>query len=283
MKSILKIALSLVVVVILQSCDKIEPPYKNDVVVIPPTQAERKVLVEDYTGHKCGNCPRASRAIYDLKSIYGDKLIILGIHAGTFATVFPAGSPFYTYDFRNPVGVELDTDFGISQAGNPNGMVNRRLVNGSYILSSTTWSSEVATVLSNTDPVPVKITIDNNYNNTSRELQTTITTEFISSLSDSYKLSVYMVEDSIINWQKDYDVTPNDVEFYAHREVLRGSMNGTYGDAIAAPTTAGTIKTNTYSTTLDQEWDEAHFSIIAFLYNESTKEIIQVEQAHIEP
>jgi hypothetical protein len=60
-------------------------------------------------------------------------------------------------------------------------------------------------------------------------------------------------------------------------------MNGTYGDAIAAPTTAGTIKTNNYSTTLDQEWNDTHFSIVAFLYNESTKEIIQVEQAHIEP
>jgi len=282
MKTVSKLLALLFVAGILQSCDKIEPPYKNDVVINPGPTTERKVLVEDYTGHKCGNCPRASKSLYNLKAVYGDKLIILAIHAGNFATVFPAGAPYYTYDFRTPEGDQLDTDFGISLAGNPNGMVNRRQVNGSYILSSTSWGSEIANVLGNTDPVPVKLTIDNTYDSNTRELQTTVTTEFISSLTDVYKLCVFMVEDSIINWQKDYDVTPNDIPDYIHREALRGSMNGTYGDQITAPTTAGTVKTNNYTYTLSQDWDDTHMSVIAFLYHDATKEIIQVEQAHVE-
>jgi hypothetical protein len=279
MKSILKLSLALSIMVVVQSCDKVDGPYKKDIVA--PT-GERKVMVEDYTGHKCGNCPRAAKALYDLKSVYGDKLVIIGVHAGTFATPFPPAAGIFTYDFRNPVSMELDTDFGISLAGNPNGMVNRRVVNGSHIISSTKWSSEIATVLSSPEPVPLNISINNSFNNNTRTLSADVTTEFYSTLNGTHKLCVYLVEDSIINWQKDYDATPNDIPDYVHREVLRGSMNGTYGDVVVN-TNGGTSSTLSYSSVLDVEWKEEHFSIVAFLYNEATKEILQVEQVHVTP
>lgn len=284
MKKFVQIILPVFVMLAVASCDKVEGPYKkntdggggNDTTLV------QKVFVEDYTGHKCGNCPRASKALYDLKAIYGDRLVIMAVHAGTFATIFPVGAPFYTYDFRTTTGNELDTDFGISTAGNPNGMVNRRQVSGSYIISSTQWADEVATVLSSTAPVPVSITIETTYNSVTRELQADVNTKFFEDLSGAYRLSVYMLEDSIVNWQKDYDVTPNDVPDYVHREVLRGSMNGTYGDLIT-PTTAGSEKNMTFTATLGTDWNENKMAVVAFLHNDVTKEIIQVEQKHVEP
>lgn len=278
MKAIFKAGLIIFAAFGMQACDKVSAPYKE---TVPVTTGTRKVLVEDYTGHKCGNCPRASRAIYDLKAVYGDKLIIVAIHAGSFAETFPAGAPYYTYDFRTPEGTELDIDFGISLAGNPNGMVNRRQVDGSYIIGSTKWASEVGKVLTDPAAVPVKISVSNNFNSSSRELETEINSEFITSLTGNYKLCVMMVEDSIINWQKDYDVTPDNVEFYTHREVLRGTMNGTYGSTVSE-TTGGTISTKNFTYTLPIEWNAEHVSIIAYLYNVTTKEILQVEQAEIE-
>jgi Outer membrane protein Omp28 len=283
MKAILKAGLLIFAVVALQACDKVSPPYKENIPVPPPPTdvVRKKVLVEDYTGHKCGNCPRASRAIYDQKPIYGDNLIILAIHAGSFAEVFPAGAPYYTYDFRTPEGTELDTDFGISLAGNPNGMVNRRQVDGSYIIGATKWSSEAANVLNDTTEAAVKITIENNFDLASRVLQTEVQSQFLTTLTGSYKLCVFMVEDSIVNWQKDYDATPDNVEFYVHREVFRGSMNSTYGEAVTE-TAENDINTLSYTYTLPLEWDADHFSIIAYVYDEATKEILQVEQVEIE-
>ena len=90
-----------------------------------------------------------------------------------------------------------------------------------------------------------------------------------------------MVEDSIVNWQRDYDVTPNDIQFYTHREALRGSLNTTYGEAVS-PTNNGSVNTLNYSYTLPAEWHSEHVSIIAYLYDETTKEILQVEQKEIE-
>lgn len=273
----------LAVIIATAACDKVNGPYKKDNTGGPVDTNNvvlQKVLVEDYTGHKCGNCPRASRAIYNLKPVYGDRLIIMAVHAGTYATVFPPSAPYYTYDFRNSVSTTLDTDFGISVVGNPNGMVNRKAINGNHIITSTQWGDETANILSSTTPAAVKLSIETNYNAATRLLNADVTTEFKQTLTGNYKLCVYMLEDSIVNWQKDYDVSPEDVPDYVHREVLRGSMNGTYGDVIAV-TTSGTISNLNFNYTLDSGWNENHFSLVAFLYDDATKEIIQVEQKHL--
>ena len=72
------------------SCDYIDEPFRNpngggsteangDTVL----QTERAVLVEDFTGHQCKNCPKASKVLKQLDSLYGSaKVIGLAIHAG---------------------------------------------------------------------------------------------------------------------------------------------------------------------------------------------------------
>ena len=60
------------------SCDYIDEPFRNpggggtatangDTVL----QTERAVLVEDFTGHQCKNCPKASKVLKQLDSLYG--------------------------------------------------------------------------------------------------------------------------------------------------------------------------------------------------------------------
>jgi hypothetical protein len=281
MKALIKTGLLLFVVIAWQSCDKIEGPVKETVEVIP---GSRKVLVEDYTGHTCGNCPSASRILYnDLKPIYGDRLIIMAVHAGHYADTYPPQAPYFTYNFKTPEGTTLDTDFGISNAGNPNGMVNRRMVDGSYIIGKTKWGSEVANVLNDASPVPVNLHIINDFDSTSRSLNTEVEMEFSQTLNGTYKLCVFVVEDSIVNWQKDYEnttVPQNNVQDYLHHEALRTSMNGTYGETVSGTTENNTTSLS-YNTTLPLEWNAQQISIIAYIYRDDTKEIIQVEQAHI--
>jgi len=80
MKKLLALSSALLIVVIFNSCDKISAPYKKPIII---PAGERNVLVEDFTGHKCGFCPRATRAAYDLKQSYGDRMIVLSVHAGS--------------------------------------------------------------------------------------------------------------------------------------------------------------------------------------------------------
>lgn len=275
MKKILAIVSAISLAIAFNACDKITAPYKIPVVV---PAGERNVLVEDFTGHKCGFCPRATRSVYDLKQTYGDRLVVVSVHAGFFAST---NIPPYTYDFKCTESTALDTDFGISLAGNPNGMVNRKKLNGSFIVPYTAWGAEVANILNSTEPLPVRIDVTADYDTTTRQLDAQVQLDFASDLSGTYKLTVYLVEDSIVKWQKDYDATPNDNPDYVHREVLRGSMNGTYGETISN-TLAGETAIRNYSNTLNTGWDAKHMSLVVFLYNDATKEIIQVEQKHLE-
>ena len=45
--------------------------------------------------------------------------------------------------------------------------------------------------------------------------------------------------------------------------------------------TQGNIDTKNYIKILGTDWDENHMSVIAFLYNATTKEIVQVEQKEV--
>ena len=262
------------------ACDKIEGPYSekptgngND------TGAVRRILIEDFTGQKCGNCPRAAETIESLHDIYGAQIVSYGVHAGFFAEPNVAGSKFLT-DYRTPVGDELDQFFGNSAAGLPNGMVNRVQNGGNYIQSYSNWGTVLGQLINAKPDAKIKIT--NSYNATTRQVNTTVNTTALNNLSGNYKLCVYVTEDSIVSWQKDYQLSPQDIEFYTHRHILRGSMNTTWGTAVGSGSlVAGDAFSDTFSMTLDAGWNDTHCYVVAYLYNTATKEVVQVEEKEI--
>src|SRR5258705_4328893 len=71
--------------VLFSSCDKVDPPYTQTNSVGGPNTSDtvfRKILIEDYTGFKCGNCPAAAAVLYgQLRPLYGEELISIGVHA----------------------------------------------------------------------------------------------------------------------------------------------------------------------------------------------------------
>ena len=87
------------------SCDKIEGPYKIDNGNGNPIDTNtfiKKILVEDYSGHTCSNCPNAARELEALIDIYGNKIVPITVHAGkTYARPYSSSqAPKYQYDFR---------------------------------------------------------------------------------------------------------------------------------------------------------------------------------------
>lgn len=263
----------------LQSCDKIEGPYRE---VVPIDTAgievfQRKVLVEDYTGHKCGNCPEAASTAKQIDSIYHGKVVSIAIHAGYFST--PSTSGNYTYDFRTPEGNAIDAFFGISAAGNPNGMVNRKGYPGQHIKAMTDWTSLVQSELAL--PTEAGIKIANTYNSSTRQLSSSIEVKFLTAQTDSFKLVVYLTEDSIIGYQKDYTLPAGqqDIPNYVHMHALRGSMNGVWGETIASGTiSVNQVFTKSYSFTLPTAWKEKNVNVVPVLYRINTYEVLQADE-----
>jgi hypothetical protein len=271
-------------IILISACDIVDPPFVESGSTGPVIPgAVKKVLLEDFTGHQCGNCPLAAYEAQELKDQYGEQLIIYAAHVGFYAQT---GNPPYLYDFRCATGNEIAAQYSIGSPL-PRGMVNRKEVNGTSVLEKGNWGTTLMNIL--TSPPEISIELSSNYNSTTRDLEVTANTEFIQSMNGTYNLCVFLVEDSIVNWQKIYPAYPvpgypdGDVEDYVHRHVLRGSINNnTWGDEIASGSiSAGDTVSTSYTTVLDTGWAENHMSVVAFVYDFTTKEIIQAEEEHL--
>jgi hypothetical protein len=311
-KNIVAGILILSALIVVHSCDKIEPPYREanagiagtndstviingDTIIFPADASTtvQKILGEDYTGHLCGNCPDAGLLMDDtMKSIYGDRLVIVSVHAGSNALPCPdVGAPCpgtaappgaFSTNFINATGTDWDNFFGISAAGNPNGMIDRKGYPASNIVRPDNWAARIQTEAALSPDI--KIRIINHYNATTHELKTAVQAKFLANTTGTYKLQVVLTEDSIVDWQE-WD-PPHAVEFdstYVQRYVLRGGMNGSFGAVIAdGSQTPGTIKINGFSYSLNSNWNASHCKVVAFVYDAANYGVQQVEEKVIQ-
>ncbi len=278
MKKMLYLFSTLIILSLLNACDVIKGPYEEDAVV---PAGDRKVLLEDFTGHECGNCPLAGKEAVKLDSIYKGRVIVVATHCSFFADTNATGK--FTYNFKTAVGNELDTKFSIETAGLPKGMINRQPKDGNTAIFSNRlsnygeWSSRISTEL--TKAPEINIALSKTYDSTTRNLQLEVELEYVKRGNINQQLVLYVVEDSIINWQKWYNHVPEDMPNYVHRHVLRNGITSTWGDSISSKEEVAGKKLNkTYYHTISTRYNQKHCYIVAFVQNNVTKEILQVEE-----
>lgn len=257
----------------LSSCDVIEEPYIEEGNII---YNGRKSLLLDFTGHTCGNCPEGHRVIESILYNYEEAVIPVAIHCGWYSRIEGDNpeEPFY-YDFRTDIGFELGGDglttggdFGVQ--GQPTGVVN--LLKGSALKPPSAWSSEVAKYVSSFPQYSIEI--EANYNNNDSIIDCTVTVESITENRNELHLVVYVLENHIVQWQRDYESDPENVENYEHNHVLRGGFNGAWGESIGNTTY---IEKNC-QTKLGEDWVPNNCLILAFVYNSETFEVLQAEE-----
>ena len=266
-------------------CDKIEKPYlkttnsvSSDSLVFADTLPQAKgVLLEDYTGHTCGNCPGAADIAAGLKTTYGEQVVIVAVHAGGFAK--PKGT-LLSYDFRTPAGDEWDTFFGISAVSNPNGMIDRDGYPTTHVKSKSAWAGAVAN--ESALAVQANLFFATKYDASTRVLTIGTMTKTLAALTSTYKLVVVITEDSIVQPQLDYRFTPDTITNYIHHHALRGAASPAMGDEITlAPIGGSVIKA--YNVTLGNDWVAEHCSVAAFLYDATTYKVVQAAEQEIVP
>jgi hypothetical protein len=260
------------------ACDKVKNPVQSEQVIV----SNKNVLIEDYTGQQCGNCPNAAHIAEQLEEKYGSHVIVIAVHAGSFAKTSPA--PFVT-SYTCQAGVDWDAasgGFGISSgAGNPNGLVNRKNDGSGLILKETKWASAVAKYLQEVDLCDMWITTK--FNTTDNTLNTTVKTKFKKSYGANTKLSVVFTEDSIIGPQKDYTLPPGSdiIPNYVFNNMLRGAINTSWGEPLKnVPINYNDSVTVSYNNfPIDTaKFKTKRLSVVAFVYNASTREILEVEK-----
>lgn len=238
----------------------------------------RKVLVEDFTGHQCPNCPKAAVEIKNLEALYGEKVVPMALHVSTiFAEPVP---PTFPADYRTSEGNEIDDFFNISAAGLPKGMINRRGYPTNNISPYLSWSSEVSNIINT--PLDAWISMKNTYNESLNKVTTDLKIDFENTINDEVKLCVFLIQDSIISPQKDVSASGGKILDYVHMHMLRKGLTPAFGDLIATNPNTGTPEVKkSYSLVLQPDWKAEHCKIIAYIYKVSNYEIIQAQEKHV--
>ncbi len=255
------------------SCDEVSKPYLQDNGSTPiDTSIKKKILLEDYTGFKCGNCPYAHQTIHNLTDKYPENIVPIAVHCSFFAMP----DPKHNYDFRTTIGTEWDNFFGLSSSGLPKGMINRiGFLNNEHILNHDSWEQVINQALS-TDAI-VNINLDANLQGNTINIK--VDYNYKTKLTNYHNLNVLIVEDSIVQYQKWYGHDPEDVDDYLHMHVLRANVNNTWGDKLDSQ--SGT-KNYSFNIPDGVDWKTKNLKVVAFISDVgNTYEVFQAEETAI--
>lgn len=268
----------------LAACDYIDQPFRNpggggtgtangDTVI----QSERAVLVEDFTGHQCKNCPKASKVLKQLDSLYGPaKVVGLAIHAGP--ANFTATSTEYPTDFTTADGDDLADVFGVFAL--PLGMVNRLdFPTNTHLKSYSSWGALAATELARAPEV--LFSAYSGFDSTSRVATLRLEVRTQSAQANAVGVAVYLKESGIVSPQLMPDQTRD--TNYVHYNVFRRAPWGPFGQEVwaAGGSLPGVSTTLDASTTLEASWNARHMKWVAVAFDKTTNRVLQAVQIDV--
>jgi hypothetical protein len=251
---------------------------KEEPVLIPKTavvsSGEHKVLVEEYTGVKCVNCPAGSAEIENLKSKYGENVIALSIHAGIFAKPYTESK----YDLKVKDGEDIMAYVGAPE-GYPSATIDRKQFAGqtSLQVGQNTWAGYIEQQLK--EAAPLKVSLKNDYNTATRELKINVSVLPFQNINQNLRITVLMSENEI----SDYQSTPQGkVADYKHKHVLRDVITAATGDVLGAEYKVANLVEKSYTYKIPDTWNADKCSVIAFVHREGNdKSVLNVAELKI--
>jgi len=283
-KNLLALPLALFAWMLAPSCDVITEPFKDNPNPVDTSsvvrgdtliQTARAVFIEDFTGHRCKNCPKASKAIKALDSLYGPNLIIpVALHAGP--SNFTGVTTEYPTDFTTEEGDDIATLFGVFAL--PMGMVQRADYPTAHQKTYTAWAGISAQEIANSPEA--LFTLSAAYDSVSRQAIVHYSAALQSVQTNALGIAVYLKESNIVSPQ----LMPNNTrdEFYVHNNVFRAGPLGPTGVEISSTGgSTGQIFTGSATKTLDPLWNPKECQWVVILYDRTNYRVLQPAQIFV--
>lgn len=250
------------------------------------TVQDRNVVIEEFTGVSCSNCPKGHATIGSIEANYPGRIIAIGLYEKNNANTDP--NPCTKQDLRTEdASIICGAIFGsVSQL--PGAGIDRVIAGSppSIQLDRSIWPAQVDARIGVTAPVnvskaPVSMYINSQYDAANRIVTVTVRSVFTQAFNKGVRLTVGVVEDSIIEAQEDNNPLPVHFDtIYVQNHVLRATISQATGDAFlssVANKEVGRVYQRTYTYTLPAAWVAAHCKLFAFVHTDdaSSKEILQ--------
>ena len=203
---------------LMTSCDEVS--LDDRYILNEDVKSERSILLEDFTGQNCVNCPEAHEVIEQLQEQVGaDKVIAVSIHSGVFGI-----SVSKTNFDKNVVGLMTDEGNKICNKYNINSFPMGVIDLGSPMVHSL-WPSAVRSELQKETDLSIDLAVEyaadakdseNGYYGTIKTKAT------ISSSSDrAVNVQFWVIEDGIVAIQRSLSSVITD---YVHNNVFRAQV-----------------------------------------------------------
>lgn len=250
------IALCILAAFLMNACDNIDEADR--LIYVPPASVERAVLIEDFTGQRCVNCPNATLEIEKLQEEYGaENIIAVGIHSGPFAHRSTITSPFL------PLGTETgDYYFNFWEVeAQPGTLINRT---GGVIYNTQQYAAAVNAALAQKSPLRMNVYAElvSEVGNEHASFDINVECMTNENISDA-RLQVWITEDGIVSPQ--YMPDGSVKSDYVHNHVFRTSITqDVMGDPIQIQTES--TATAKYRLEMQEAWNVEKINVVAFVY-----------------
>jgi hypothetical protein len=286
MKRSLQIAFASLIM-LMAGCDVIDFPklefgtYRADLYGPPPVfepaaAPHRKVLLEDFTGHDCGNCPNGHLKAAELLDQYGEDIAVVSVHAGSLAAPFP---PNYPNDWTTPEGQY----YLLTQVGSdvmPKGRTNR-LPDASVIHSPSAWPAKVAEAFA--EDAEVNLQMQVSYVPDNQDLNIHVNSQWFADLTGDYRLVIMITENDIIAPQLWYNHDPEYNPEYVHEHMLRGTVTGATGLVVASNPESGSSQTSSYTFDWNTSWVPENCEVVALITEGESGRVLNVQKTYVIP
>ena len=223
--------------------------------IVEPTG--KTVLIKDFTGARCVNCPAAAEHAHNLQhQLDEDHIFILSVHAGFQAQ--PMGS---FPDFLTNEG----TEWYNNHDSNPLFTVDHVALTEGNTLNDAQIDAPVAAALLEEQSFEIRLTP--RYDEASRQLNVEVNAYTLVDLDGQFYITACLVEDHIVGWQ----TTPGGVDKeYDFRNVFRGTLNGAYGDVFEdSHVDFGDTFYFSYSTEINADYNADECYLMVYIYDKS--------------
>jgi hypothetical protein len=184
-----------------------------------PAAQEKMVVLEEFTGVRCINCPDGHEQIYNILNTYPNSCIAISLHSDFLGVAYP-GQP----ELRIEEAQDLEELLGPA-AAKPMAAIDRVLFSGeSFILQFLQqWSGRVSQQTGSA--VPVNIEIDNRIESGDLIVKAKLT--YLQNVNLENRITVLLTEDSVVAAQLTNTIVDSN---YIHNHLARGFLtryNGT--------------------------------------------------------
>lgn len=250
------------------ACDQVDDDERYIGPVDLPTNWEKNVLIEDFTGQECLNCPNAAEQIASIKQALGEEHVVaVAIHGGQLS--MQTAPPYGTgtrFGLATTTGMDYHAHWGATTW--PIGMVDR----SGGLTEYASWTNAVITRLVQTPPVSISMS-GNAYDAAARKLSIRVDLAARTEAVEG-KLQVWLVENGFVGMQRMPDGSMSVT--YEHNHVFRASVNDPYGDDVSLSAEGSLSKE--YEISLEEIWKPENMAVVAFVYNDADGVMQVIEQ-----